>query len=83
MGVHFQAKPFHCGSCDHNYYSKEKYDKHVAQHLTCRLEGCTFTANPKLVEKHIKMQHQSGLFSRILKGNSPEEIEKWITSRKK
>ncbi|XKL68001.1 hypothetical protein PGB90_003492 [Kerria lacca] len=76
-----KTTPFHC--CDRGFFIKEKYEAHLKEHIICGKQGCTFTAHPKIVEKHINMQHRSGLFSRIVKGNSPGEIEKWISERKK
>ncbi|XKL68291.1 hypothetical protein PGB90_003782 [Kerria lacca] len=76
-----KTTPFHC--CDRDFFIKEKYKAHIKEHIICGKQGCTFTAHPKIVEKHISMQHRSGLFFRIVKGNSPGEIEKWISERKK
>ena len=78
-----QSKSFHCGSCDKDFNTANKYEQHVAEHVSCGLDGCTFKAHPMLVEKHIAMQHRNGLYNRIVKGNSPEEIQKWILDRKK
>lgn len=60
----------------------EKFSEHKSQHITCGKQGCTFSGHPKIVEKHFMMQHRTGLYNRIVKGNSPEEIEKWINERK-
>ncbi len=75
--------PFHCECCDRGFISKDKYDEHASQHITCGIEGCKFTSHPKIIEKHILMQHKTGLFNRIVKGNSAEEIDKWISERKR
>lgn len=40
-------------------------------------------AHPKVITKHIQMQHSSGLFNKISKLNNPEEINKWREERKK
>lgn len=40
-------------------------------------------AHPKVVTKHIQMQHASGLYKKIAKLNDPEEIRKWREERKK
>lgn len=79
--LNFQT--FHCESCDKGFAIEEKYKEHVAEHMTCDRDGCSFTAHPKIVEKHVIMQHNSGLFKRIVRGNNPEEIGKWISERKK
>lgn len=57
--------------------------KHVAQHRTCGIDGCTFVAHEKVVEKHIEMQHITGLYQRIKKTNTPEDIANWIAERKR
>ncbi|XP_065200478.1 FMR1-interacting protein NUFIP1 [Planococcus citri] len=81
----FDAKnsPYFCEACDKGFGSMAKFTQHKAEHVTCGQEGCTFSAHSKIVEKHFQMQHRSGLFKRIVKGNTPEEIQKWINERKR
>ncbi|XP_050306782.1 FMR1-interacting protein NUFIP1-like [Anthonomus grandis grandis] len=74
---------FACDTCERDFYTQEQFDKHMSEHRTCNLDGCTFTAHEKIIEKHIRMQHSTGLFEKIKKINSPEEIAKWIEERKK
>lgn len=47
------------------------------------MEGCTFTAHEKIVEKHIQMQHSNGLYERLRKLETPEDIERWRMERKR
>lgn len=49
----------------------------------CNIDGCQFVAHPKVITKHIQMQHSTGLFKKIGKLNNPDEIKKWIEERKK
>uniref|UniRef100_A0AAR5PF25 C2H2-type domain-containing protein n=1 Tax=Dendroctonus ponderosae TaxID=77166 RepID=A0AAR5PF25_DENPD len=72
-----------CDTCERDFYSKYQFDKHMSEHRTCNLEGCTFTAHEKIIEKHIRMQHSTGIFEKIKKLNNPEDIAKWIEERKK
>jgi len=75
--------PFHCDSCDRAFKTQEKLDEHISQHKTCGLNGCKFTAHPKIVDKHIEMQHETGLAEVIMRLNTPEDIQKWREERKK
>ncbi|XP_057653088.1 FMR1-interacting protein NUFIP1 isoform X1 [Diorhabda carinulata] len=74
---------FCCEPCDRDFVSKFQYDRHVSQHRTCNLDGCKFTAHEKIVEKHVAMQHASGLYDKIRNINTPEEIAKWVEERKR
>lgn len=51
--------------------------------MLCGIDGCKFSAHPLLVEKHISMQHRTGLYQRMKDLSTPEDIEKWIMERKK
>jgi len=51
--------------------------------MLCGIDDCTFSAHPLLVEKHISMQHRTGLYQRMKNLSTPEDIEKWIMERKK
>lgn len=75
--------PFHCESCDRDFPTEAKQKQHISEHVICGIEGCNFSAHMKIVEKHISLQHRTGLFNRIVKGNSPEEIAKWVADRKR
>lgn len=49
----------------------------------CNIDGCQFVAHPKVITKHIQMQHSTGLYKKIANLNNPEEIQKWREERKK
>lgn len=49
----------------------------------CNIDGCQFIAHPKVITKHIQMQHSTGLYKKIANLNNPEEIKKWREERKK
>ena len=52
---------FSCDLCDRGFKSKELLDYHISEHVACGLNGCKFVAHPKIVEKHIQMQHDTGM----------------------
>ncbi|XP_034951914.1 nuclear fragile X mental retardation-interacting protein 1-like [Chelonus insularis] len=74
---------FYCEMCDREYHTEQLFDAHKQTHRECGIDGCTFSAHPKLVEKHIQMQHQSGLYHRLKNLSQPEDIEKWRNERKR
>lgn len=55
----------------------------MKEHRVCGIDGCQFVAHAKIVEKHIDMQHVTGLYYRIAQTNTPEDIKKWIEERKR
>lgn len=55
----------------------------MSEHRTCNLDGCTFTAHEKIIEKHIRMQHATGLYDKIRNVSTPEDVRKWIAERKR
>ncbi|XP_014217499.1 nuclear fragile X mental retardation-interacting protein 1 [Copidosoma floridanum] len=73
----------YCETCDRDFASQEILERHVQEHQTCKIDGCTFTAHPKIVEKHIAMQHATGLYERMKHVMSDGDIEKWKAERKK
>ncbi|CAG9784402.1 unnamed protein product [Diatraea saccharalis] len=72
-----------CETCDRNFPSIDLLEKHIQQHQKCNIDGCQFVAHPKVVTKHIQMQHASGLYKKIANLNNPEDIQKWREERKK
>lgn len=72
-----------CDTCERDFFSVAQYQKHMSEHRVCGIEGCTFTAHDKIIEKHIKMQHYTGLYYKICSMNTPEDVEKWVQERKK
>ena len=78
-----QYQPFSCDRCDRSFRTQELLNQHISEHIPCGINGCQFVAHPKIVERHIQMQHETGLAEQIMKLNTPEEIQKWREERKK
>ncbi|KAI4477715.1 hypothetical protein M0804_012543 [Polistes exclamans] len=76
-------KQYYCEVCDREFKTDEKLAEHVSTHKLCGIDGCTFSANNLLVDKHIKMQHRTGLYERMKNVSTPEDIQKWIEERKR
>ncbi|XP_053404461.1 FMR1-interacting protein NUFIP1-like [Mercenaria mercenaria] len=74
---------YYCDSCDRGYKDEDKYKLHCDQHEKCPKEGCTYVAAGRLVQLHIKLQHNSGMAKKIWSIASKEDIQKWIEERKK
>ncbi|XP_064615558.1 FMR1-interacting protein NUFIP1-like [Liolophura sinensis] len=74
---------FYCDICDKGFKTKEGYDIHIGAHQKCKVEGCPYTAAPKLVQLHYNLQHKTGLAKKIWKFESPEDVAKWRAERKK
>lgn len=55
----------------------------MKEHRVCGIDGCTFTAHGKIVDKHIEMQHSTGLYDKIRNISTPEDIARWIEERKR
>ncbi|KAG7311419.1 hypothetical protein JYU34_002461 [Plutella xylostella] len=72
-----------CETCDRDFRSAQQLQTHIQQHETCNIDGCKFVAHPKVITKHIQMQHSSGLYNKIAKLDNPEAIQKWREERKK
>ncbi|KAJ8682781.1 hypothetical protein QAD02_018573 [Eretmocerus hayati] len=78
-----ETNNLYCEMCDREFISEEKLEQHIQEHEVCNVDGCTFTAHPKIVEKHISMQHYTGLYQRMKNCMNEEDIEKWIAERKR
>ncbi|XP_072936654.1 FMR1-interacting protein NUFIP1 [Epargyreus clarus] len=72
-----------CETCDRGFHTIQLLENHKQQHQKCNIDGCQFIAHPKVITKHIQMQHSTGLFKKISKLDNPEEIKKWREERKK
>ncbi|XP_011497187.1 PREDICTED: nuclear fragile X mental retardation-interacting protein 1-like [Ceratosolen solmsi marchali] len=78
-----ESSNLYCEVCDRDFDSKELLQKHIEEHQTCNIDSCTFTAHPKIVEKHISMQHYTGLYHKMKNLSSEEDIKKWKAERKR
>lgn len=72
---------FYCDPCESGFVDQAEYDDHVSQHVSCEHGGCRFSACPKLVELHRKLQHDTGLVRRLFT-DSPEDATEWIKQRR-
>lgn len=72
-----------CDLCERSFKNSQQLSRHISEHEKCCFEGCNFEAHSGLLKKHIEMQHNSGLFSRIATVETEEDIEKWREERRK
>lgn len=72
-----------CDLCERGFKFPHQLEKHRSEHEKCWFENCTFEGHTQLLKKHIEVQHQSGLFQRIAKVETDEDIEKWREERRK
>lgn len=72
-----------CDLCERGFKFPHQLEKHRSEHEKCWFENCTFEGHTQLLKKHIEVQHQSGLFQRIVKVETDEDIEKWREERRK
>ncbi|KAL3282865.1 hypothetical protein HHI36_006025 [Cryptolaemus montrouzieri] len=71
-----------CDTCERDFPTQGLYEKHMTEHRVCGIDECTFTAHEKIIEKHIRMQHSTGLYDKIRNLNTPEDIARWLEERK-
>lgn len=79
----FRPGDYYCEVCDRSWVTPEELEVHLSEHITCHFEGCCFKAAPKIVALHVKLQHDSGIFEKIVKSSNKEDIEKWREERKR
>lgn len=77
------TKQFWCETCDRSFRSHDQFEDHKAEHQVCGIDGCKFVAHTSVLKSHREMQHQNGLYAKLIKLETPEDIEKWRTERKK
>ncbi|XP_022112460.2 nuclear fragile X mental retardation-interacting protein 1 [Pieris rapae] len=83
QGFQTHSNEYWCETCDRGFAGQILLENHKKQHQKCNIDGCQFIAHPKVITKHIQMQHSTGLYKKIAKLNNPEEIEKWREERRK
>lgn len=74
---------FWCEPCERKFRTSDFLQRHIDEHEKCYFDGCKFEAHTLLVKKHIEMQHDSGLFQRIVRVETDEDIDKWRAERRK
>lgn len=72
-----------CETCDRSFKSQQQLDRHLGEHEKCCFDGCKYEAHSTLLKKHIETQHNSGIFERIERVETEEDIEKWREERRK
>ncbi|KAL1458538.1 hypothetical protein WDU94_008680, partial [Cyamophila willieti] len=70
---------FSCEPCSRGFATQELLDSHLAEHVTCGIDGCMLSAHPGVLEVHVRFQHRTGLFKQI----NSAELDQWIADRKK
>lgn len=81
---HYQkSREFWCEPCDRDFRSEDLLQEHKSQHQRCGIDGCKFVGHEIIVNKHIQMQHSTGLYERLKNLETPEDISKWREERKK
>lgn len=78
-----QKSEYTCDTCDRSFQYAYAYNNHIKEHMTCSIDGCTFTAHEKIVTSHIKTQHSTGLYYSICNLSTPEDIKQWREDRKR
>lgn len=72
---------YYCEPCDRDFLTAELLDKHMKEHRVCGIDDCKFSAHAKIVDKHVLMQHKTGLYDRMK--NSAASPEEYIAKRKR
>lgn len=72
-----------CELCERSFKQPHQLERHMSEHEKCFYDGCNFEAHASILRKHIEAQHNSGLFNRIAKIETDEDVEKWRAERRK
>ncbi|XP_044727535.1 uncharacterized protein DDB_G0283697-like isoform X2 [Chrysoperla carnea] len=78
----------YCDACDKSFRTNAQLQHHKSEHQLCGIDGCKYFAHYALIDKHIRIQHQTGLYQKIkkqlLSDNSDQDvdIQKWRAQRK-
>ncbi|XP_068246286.1 uncharacterized protein Nufip [Palaemon carinicauda] len=71
-------KPLTCGPCNRTFYSQQKMDEHLKEHVDCPFPECKLSAHIKVIDQHINNQHMLVNFEAL-----QIDDETWIAERKK
>ncbi|KAK8731037.1 hypothetical protein OTU49_007766 [Cherax quadricarinatus] len=71
-------KPLSCGPCNRTFYSQQRLDEHLQDHVECPFPECKLSAHIKIIDQHINNQHMLINFASL-----QIDDETWIAERKK
>ncbi|XP_064103317.1 FMR1-interacting protein NUFIP1-like [Macrobrachium nipponense] len=77
-GYTHNRKPLTCGPCNRTFYSQQRMDEHVKEHVDCPFPECKLSAHIKVIDQHINNQHMLINFEAL-----QIDDETWIAERKK
>ena len=63
--------------------SKDDLKRHRAEHEKCPVETCSYRGHHSVMDRHVESLHLTGLFDKVKKLSTPEEIAAWRQDRKK
>nr|XP_045610437.1 nuclear fragile X mental retardation-interacting protein 1-like [Procambarus clarkii] len=67
-----------CGPCNRSFYSQQRLDEHLKEHVECPFPECRLSAHIKIIDQHINNQHMLINFA-----NLQIDDDTWIAERKK
>lgn len=77
-GYTHNRKPLTCGPCNRTFYSQQRMDEHLKEHVDCPFPECKLSAHIKVIDQHINNQHMLINFEAL-----QIDDETWIAERKK
>ncbi|KAF5396719.1 hypothetical protein PHET_10343 [Paragonimus heterotremus] len=69
--------------CDEAFYTEQEYTTHLESHVKCEFENCPFVAHRKLLQVHIEVVHDGGLFNKIYRDTSDKGVLEWRAARRR
>ncbi|KAA3677695.1 uncharacterized protein DEA37_0000530 [Paragonimus westermani] len=69
--------------CDEAFYTEQEYTTHLESHVKCEFEDCPFVAHKKLLQVHIEVVHDGGLFNKIYRDTSDKAVLEWRAARRR
>ncbi|ALC44422.1 Nufip [Drosophila busckii] len=77
------ARPEYCSNCGMGLATAQDMKRHLEQHETCPSEGCNFAALANILERHVEANHITGIYTKVKKVWTPEDIAAWRAERRK